>query len=198
MKKQMFPIYLFGIYLLFFSGCMAMGVRGMEHHASREGRSMGRTVIRQLHTESAKINLEIPPLFAGERATVSVTLSAPQYGTSISDALVIFTTQRIDLSPSESKRTRVDDSIEHRAEKGMVPGIYLLNHTFEGEGVYEIAAQIWINDKEEAASPLVIREIQEVILTEKTGGRRNMISMGLVGGAGMVLMMIITMGGFLF
>ena len=96
MKKRTFPFYLLGIGFLVLNGCMAMGVPGMRHHASHEGRSPGRTVIRQLHAESADIDLVIPPLLAGIEATISVELSAPQDGDPIPGAQVVFTVQRSD------------------------------------------------------------------------------------------------------
>ena len=182
---------------LVLNGCMAMGFPGMGHHGAQPGRSVGRTVIRQLHTESAEINLEIPPLFVGEEATITVGLGALQGGAPISDALVTFRFQRIDRTLSGSERGPLDDGIAHPATARATPGSYLSKHTFEEQGTYEITARIWTGGKTEGVAPLMISEIQEVTLPEETRGWRRMGAMGLVGGAGMVLMMVIGMGGLL-
>ena len=93
------PAYLklsLGLAFLVFNGCMAMGLPGVGHHGAHDEQPIGRTIMRQLHTERAEIDLEIPPLLTEKSATISVSLSAPQRGGSISGALVVFTIQRID------------------------------------------------------------------------------------------------------
>lgn len=201
MRSSKSLLFALGTLALLLSGCMAMCMHGMMPHTSahqdRRDHQGNAPLVEEMRASEVSIVLEVPPLTAGEESILSVKIYDLRSRAPLAGAQVSFLIQQAEHPAAGSAGHAAHEIPARRAEEAAEKGIYQLKHVFAEAGVYQIAAEVWIDGEDQAASPLVIKATREVGHREHTGHSPGISPMAVLGGIGMALMMGVMMGGFL-
>lgn len=193
MKKWLvMPLLLYGLFVV--GGCAVMGMHGMRHRGGQIG-SQNESVVVTLNVIGAKAILEVPPIFAGESALLSLRLNRAKDGQAIAGAQVSM--EIIDLDYGVGNGAGHDDSRTQssvRLANESAAGVYELSHTFTRQGQYEIIAQVQLDGAEEEGL-IELSAKQRVVPKMGHIGHARSVSRDALGVAAIILMMGLMMGG---
>lgn len=193
MKRHLSLFFILGTSILSLSGCMAMGMHGMEHGSAHQGQHASKAVFEEARLGDLAISLEVPPLPAGIESTLSVKVIHTSSGEPVSGAKVTVAISQLTPLAGHHPATL----FEGRAEEGTTRGVYSMKHVFAEQGPHDIVARIWVNGEDASGAPVRVAATQEVQRHDNATGRMDALPMGVLYGVGMVLMMTFVMGGFL-
>lgn len=191
MKRYLSLFFILGTSILSLSGCMAMGMCGMEHGSAHQEQHASNAVFEEAHLGDLTISLEVPPLPAGVESTLSVKVIHTSSGEPVSGAEVTIAISQLTPPAGHHPATL----FEGRAEEGTAKGIYSVKHAFSEQGLHEVVARVWVNGGDESAAPITVTANQEVYHHRDSNGRMDTMPMGIFYGAGMALLMALMMGG---
>ena len=191
MKRYLSLFFILGTSILSLSGCMAMGMHGMEHGSAHQEQHAGKSVFEEARLGDLTLSLEVPPLSAGIESTLSVKVSRISNGEPVSGAKVTVAISQF-TPPAGHHSTTL---FEGRAEEGTTRGIYSVKHAFAEQGSHDIVARVWVNGGDATVAPVTVAATQEVSQHTDSKGRMDAMPMGVLYGAGMALLMALMMGG---
>ncbi len=177
------PFFILGIYSLLLSGCM-MGMHGMDHGPSHQMPGQARTIEKDVPEQDTRLSLDVPPLSAGNEATLVLTAARIQSNAPLTNARVTFTIGRAPQAGVEPADGHIPEADEREAEEIPRKGVYQLRYKFEEQGLYRITARV----RTGTASPMTIT------LAQNAGGEvhaeESMMPWMIIGGIGMAVMML--------
>jgi hypothetical protein len=198
--KRSAMLFALSVVLLFLNGCMMWmhGDRSREHGG--RGTAQGQTFVKETRHDNIKISAEVPPLWAGEEASLTLRIEDALSGKPISGAavdIVVRRAERAEHAGTQHGAESAEKTVHGKAAEGAEKGVYVFNQKFAEPGWYEITFTITGLQKQGAAVPVSHTVKKEVIPAHepegkdhgKTGGK----SMLLIGGAMMVVMMVAIM-----
>lgn len=191
MKQTLSLFCILGTSILSLSGCMAMGMHGMEHGSAHQEQHASKAVFEEARLGDVTISLEVPPLPVGVESTLSVKVSHTASGEPMSGVKVTIAISHLTPPAGHHPATL----FEGRAEEGTTRGIYSVKHAFAEQGSHDIVARIWVNGGDASAAPVTVTATQEVYHHRDSNGRMDAMPMGALYGAGMALLMALMMGG---
>ncbi|MBI2502425.1 MAG: FixH family protein [Candidatus Latescibacteria bacterium] len=194
MKRLLLRPCILGVSTLSLSGCMAMGMCGMEHGAAHQEQHASKAVFEEAHLGDVTVSLEVPPLSVGIESTLSVKVSHISSGEPVSGAKVTVAVSQLTPPAGHHPATL----FEGRAEEGTTRGTYSVKHAFAEQGPHDIVARVWVDGGDKSATPVTVAATQEVHQHKDSKGRMDVMPMGILYGAGMGLLMALMMGRFLF
>ena len=190
MKRCLLLLFLFGITAVPLSGCM-MWMPGTGHGSTHQMPVRAKTIEKEIPEKDARLTVDVPPLTAGEEATLVLTASRIQNGTPLTGAMVNFLFERVRRTAAEHADYDVMTSEECEAEELAGKGIYQVRYKFGEQGLYRITAQARIEAKEGVQAPLKIAIVQDVGRHEGHDNEASVTPWMVVGGIGMAVMMLL-------
>lgn len=185
MWKRVLLIGIAGGAALILNGCMMWMHGDMAGHDEHPA-GAGTTLIKEVRQNDVKMTAEIPPLWAGREAALSLKVEDLSSGRPLSGAEVDVLAQRKD-------EAGMLKSVQGSAREGAASGVYVFRQTFVEPGWYEFFFTV----KKMPGPGMSLTAQKEVLqapgLDEAghSGGRSTTLYM--IGGAMMVVMMLVFM-----
>jgi hypothetical protein len=175
-----------GAALLVLNGCM-MGMHGdMSGGHGGHRAEQGTALVKEVRQGDVKMTAEIPPLWVGREAALTVKVEDLSSGRPVSGAYVDIAVQRKDP-------TGMLKSVQGSAREGAEKGVYVFRQTFAERGWYEIVFTVknTAGPGGTSMSLVVQKEVLQAPDSDATGhGGRQSTTMFIIGGAAMVVMML--------
>jgi len=190
MKRYLLLLVFFGITAVPLSGCM-MWMPGMDHGPSHQMPERAKTIEKDIPEKDARLILDVPPLSAGEEATLAFTAGRIRNGAPITGAAVTFLIERLRQPAAEHADYDVVTSDERTAEELAGKGIYQVRYKFGEQGLYRITARARI--EADVPAPVKIAIVQDVGRREghDHDNEASVTPWMVVGGIGMAVMMLL-------
>lgn len=163
----------------------------MDHGPSHQMPERAKTAEKEIPEKDARFTLDIPPLSAGEEATLVLTASRIRNGAPLTGAMVTFLVERLRQPATEHADYDVVASEEREAEELAGKGIYQVRYKFGEQGLYRITAQARIEAEEGVQAPLKIAIVQDMGRREGHDNEASVTPWMVVGGIGMAVMMLL-------
>jgi hypothetical protein len=181
MRKSMLIVGVLGTSALL-NGCV-MAKRGMSKHgndrgANAHGRSFAK-VVKEFVDEDLALSLEVPPLSAGQEATLRVRAYRVVDAAPISGASVTFEIKReeqnleAETTPERTAAMVAEGTAEEVAAN---KGEYSLRFIFEGPGSYQITARVRTADKNATESQSV--SLRQVVSEQENRPHKYWLILG--------------------
>jgi hypothetical protein len=189
MWKRAIFIGIAGAAVFVLNGCM-MGMHGdMSGGHGGHQAELGTALVKEVVQDSVKMTAEIPPLWTGREAAFTVKVEDLSSGRPVSGASVDVTVQSKD-------HAGMLKSVEGSAREGAEKGVYVFRQTFVERGWYEIVFTVKNTPGPGGGpAPLIVRkEVLQAPDSDATGhdGRQS-TALYIIGGAAMVVMMLVMM-----
>jgi hypothetical protein len=183
-----YALLIVSILILPLSGCM-MWTHGMDHGPSRQSPERAKTIEKEIPEKDARLTLDVPPLFAGEEATLVLTAGRIQNGAPLTGATVTFLIERLRQPEAGHADYDVVTSDEREAEEIADNGIYQARYKFGEQGLYRITALARI--EADVQTPVKIAIVQDAGQREGHDNDASVTLWMIVGGIGMAAMMLL-------
>lgn len=186
MWKRAMVIGIAGAALLVLNGCM-MGMHG-DMSGGHDGHQAeaGTALVKEVMQGDKKMTAEIPTLWTGREAALSVKVEELSSGRPVSRA-------DVDVLVQKKDEGGMLKSIQGSAREGAEKGVYVFRQTFTERGLYEIVFTVKSTPGPGGtpASLVVQKEVQQAPDSDAAGhGGRQFTAMYIIGGAIMVVMML--------
>jgi len=187
-KKAIF-IVIAGAALFVLNGCM-MGMHGdmSGGHGGHQAEA-GTALVKEIQQGDRKMTAEIPPLWIGREAALTVKVEDVSSGRPVSGA-------EVDVTVQPKDHAGMLKSVQGSAREGAEKGVYVFRQTFVEGGWYEIIFTMKNTPGPGGPpAPLIVRkEVLQTPDSDATGhGGRQSTALYIIGGAAMVVMMLVMM-----
>jgi hypothetical protein len=201
MKRITLLFIMLATAILPLSGCMMWMHGDMSREHGARGTAQGQTFVKESRHDNIKISAEVPPLWVGKEASLTLRVEDALSGKPISgaavDIVVIRRAERAEHAGAQHGAESAEKTVQGKAAEGAEKGVYVFNQKFAEPGWYEITFTITGLQEKGVATPISLTVKKEAIPAHepegkdhgKTGGK----SMLLIGGAMMVVMMLAIM-----
>jgi YtkA-like len=200
MKRITLLFIMLAIAILPLSGCMMWMHDDMSREHGARGTAQGQTFVKETRHDNIKIGAEVPPLWAGKEASLTLRIEDALSGEPISGAavdIVVRRAERAEHAGTQHGAESAEKTVHGKAAEGAERGVYVFNQKFAEPGWYEITFSLTGLQEKGVATPVSLTVKKEVIPTHepegkdhgKTGGK----SLLLIGGVMMVVMMLAIM-----
>jgi hypothetical protein len=183
-----YALFILGILSLPLSGCM-MWMPGMDHGSSHQTPERAKTAEKEIPEKDARLTLDVPPLTAGEEATLVLTAGRIRNGAPLTGATVTFLIERLRQPEAGHADYDVAASDERTAEELAGKGVYKVRYKFGEQGLYRIAALARIESG--VQTPLKIAIVKDVGTREGRDNEASVTPWMIIGGIGMAAMMLL-------
>ena len=193
MRKSL-VVLLLGI-LFFVAGCGMMGNHSMQGSNHNSGAMMSagtKMIIKELRQDGHRIELEIPPLFAGVAAGITIRLWSEQTKQPVRAGTVFVYTKTYSDDRFVSENLEPDFDFEYEAAE-LEKGVYKVALLPDRIGRMKFRTEISLI--EDVSELFVLEATQEIVQANKKVKRKsNFTLLAIIGGIGMTAMMLF-MGG---
>ena len=200
MKRITLLFIMLAIAILPLSGCMMWMHGDMSGEHGARGTAQGQTFVKETRHDNIKISAEVPPLWEGKEASLTLRIEDALSGKPIAGAIVDVVIRRAEHEEHAEVQHGAHEAqavTSGRAAESAGKGVYVFSRKFAEPGWYEITFTITGLQEKGVAAPVSLTVKKEVIPAHKpegkdhgeTGGK----SMLLIGGAMMVVMMLAIM-----
>jgi len=197
-KKMLLFFFLIGMSVFLLNGCMMMGMHGMSgHDASNPMSPPGNMIIKEVHSNNVDITLKIPPLLTDLKSSITLQIYDTKSGLPLSGAFVLFSFREAGQLRVENDKEISRSTREYNASETANNGTYKLEYIPKTAGLIEIGATIQLPGTD-TSNPLTVMATQQVVQASASQSKMSgMKPMAIMGGAGMLVMMVVMMlGGF--
>jgi hypothetical protein len=176
-----------GAALLVLNGCMMWMHGDMSGGHGGHSAEQGTALVKEVVQGDVKMTAEIPPLWTGREAVLTVKVDDLSSGRPVSGADVDVIVQRKDQGGMVK-------SIEGSAREGAEKGLYVFRQSFAEPGWYEIVFTVK-NTPGPGGTPaslIVRKEVLQASDSDAAGhGGRQSTTMFIIGGAMMMVVMML-------
>ncbi len=192
--KRGLVVLLLGI-LFLVVGCGMMGIHSGHgsNHNSGEMKSAGtKMIIKELRQNGFRIELEVPPLFAGVAAGITIRLWNEQLKQPVRAGTVFVYTKTYSDDRLISEDIETDFDYEYEAAE-LENGIYKIALIPDKIGLMKFRTEISL--AEDTSELFVLEATQEIVqANKKMKPKNNFTLLAILGGIGMVSMMFFMWG----
>ena len=189
MWKRAIVIGVAGAAVFVLNGCMMWmhGDMSGEHGGHRA--EAGTALIKEVRQGDVKMTAEIPPLWTGREAALTIKVEDLSSGRPLSGA-------EVDVTVQPKDHAGMLKSVQGSAREGAEKGVYVFRQTFAESGWYEIVFTVKNTPGPGGTpAPLIVRkEVLQAPDSDATGhGNSQSTTMYIIGGVAMVAMMLVMM-----
>ncbi len=169
-------------------------LQGSDHNSDAMISAGTKMIIKELRQNGHRFELEVPPLFAGVAAGITIRLWNEQIKQPIRAGTVFVYTKTYSDNRFVSENIKTDFDYEYEATE-LENGIYKTALLPDRIGRMKFRTEIRL--AEDASELFVPEATQEIMPANMTVKRKNKFTLlALMGGIGMVAMMVFMFGGW--